>query len=248
MFECLQSQAAFKKHYSGKPTTSTIILIAVIVFFVMFLVVLSNMNTAVNTAKKNEEGQIVTKGAGRLDEILNFIGMESNIKQKRIDAAVEKAKQEQTETIVGFALLVGIAIIPILYFSQRGKIKTFQKGSGLDSLARIVGEIIFLPMFAKINKFLETNKNAESFAKNFALEKICEWGYKKEFAEMLIEQNIGKKSSDTLLNEFNLIIKEINNLKEQELYKNLCTKKELPIKELQNMARNISNEVQVKKC
>ena len=247
MPECLQSQTAFKRHYSGKPLTSTIILITIIVFFVMFLFYIANINTAIDTAKQNEEAHIVTKGAGIVDKSLGFFGLKTNMKQKRIDAAVEKAKQEQTNTIIGFATLVGITLIPILYFSQKGKLKTFQKGAALDSLARVVGEIIFLPMFAKINNFLETNKNAEYFAKEFALEKICEWGYKKDFAEILIEKNIGKKSSNTLLNEFNSIIKEINNLKKQELYKNLCTKKELPIKELQKIAKNIKNEVQVKK-
>jgi hypothetical protein len=241
MIECLQSQRAFKSYYGGKPIKFIIILITVIVLFVMFLSYMAQIKTITDIAKKKEEGLLITKTAGWIDKGFRCFGIQSNMKQKRIDAAVKKAKQEHNNMIP--VLFVGISLIPILYFSLKGKSKCFQKGSGLDSLARVVGEIIFLPMFAKINKFLETNKNAESFAKEFAFEKICEWGYKKEFAEMLIEQNIGKKSSDTLLNEFNLIIKEINCLQKEELYKNVCTKRELPIQKIKNIAENIKNEV-----
>lgn len=143
-------------------------------------------------------------------------------------------------------IAIGIALFFTLlfFFIFRKKKVEIQAETGIDSLADVVGNIVFLPMLAKCNKILEKEKNKEylSNARKFSTEKICDWGYTKEFADELVAKNLMTKSSEKLLKEFNEELTKIEKLKKKESYKGI-SKVELPPKALKKISALLANQI-----
>ncbi len=145
--------------------------------------------------------------------------------------------------ILPIAISIGLGIATLLYYNLNKIKKNYQKTANINSLAAIVGEIIFLPMFAKINEKLLKDSNFEEEAKKKATKTIYDWGYTDEFTKTLIDENIGKKTPEMLLEEFDNILKDINKLNEKVLYKNSCLKIELPTKAIAEIAKSIAKKI-----
>ena len=154
----------------------------------------------------------------------------------------------------GAATSAATAVLPIaaatalgvslpVFLLLRKKTVSFQKGSSLDSLANIVGEFIFLPMLAKYNDVLAEKPSAYNFARQSATERICEWGYHKEYAENLIDKYLNKVSANELTQLFNTYLTDIDKLGKKELYKGICTKSEVPPKGIQKIANKLADDV-----
>lgn len=157
--------------------------------------------------------------------------------------STKSAAQNAISDILPIAISIGLSIATLLYLKLNKIKKSYRKTANINSLAAIIGEIIFLLMFAKINEKLLKDPNFEEEAKKKATKIIYDWGYTDEFTKALIDKNIGKKTPEMLLDEFDNILKDINKLNKQDLYKNTCLKIELPTKAIAEIAKSIAKKI-----
>ena len=90
-------------------------------------------------------------------------------------------------SILPVAIIIWLSVYLIVFLLIRKKTAPYQKGSGLDNLAKFVGKIIFLPLLAESKKIIESNPKEESKARKFIIEKIHDWGYSDEYAKNLVD-------------------------------------------------------------
>ena len=142
-------------------------------------------------------------------------------------------------SILPVAIIIWLSVYLIVFLLIRKKTAPYQKGSGLDNLAKFVGKIIFLPLLAESKKIIESNPKEESKARKFIIEKIHDWCYSDEYAKNLVD-DIFAFPSETIISTYNFILEELNKLKKNELY-NGIHKYEIPPKGIQKLAEEIKN-------
>ena len=132
----------------------------------------------------------------------------------KVAAAASAAAATAASAAVPVAAISAVGVFLYLFFRDK-KIKQKILGpSSNDDVARIVGELVFLPLFGEYNDYLKDNKDKIHFAKEHALSRIKDWGYTDDFANSLIEKYLGKKSKQDINVEFCKAINTIKKLKE----------------------------------
>lgn len=226
---CLQSQAAFNSHYCKNPVVSKAIYAGLIGF--------GAGTTAVGVGVSTATSSGVAGIAAHFVSVPLLGGIAADI--------VSGAAISAAATALPIAAIGGVTIAGLTFLLQKNKTSKFSKDTGLNSLAQVVGQIIFLPMLAKCMDYVERERsNCESisrFAQERAKSEILKWGYTSEYADKIIYAAFSKSSTD-LREEFESIIKEINKLKKKEYYKNI-PKYELPTKAIRKIGQEMANSV-----
>ena len=151
-------------------------------------------------------------------------------------AAAASAATAVLPVAIPAALGVGVC----LYFRNRNRKKKIAHSCGLNDLAKEVGEIIFLPMIAKANEELKVRPDKDG-ARKIITKQFIEWGYTTEFADKKLNHWLG---SDKDVNSvFEDYLAKINNLKDDELYNNVCLKIEIPPEQLRKFANELANKI-----
>jgi len=227
MEECLASQKAFKSHYSKNPVILKSLIAGVLGIGAGAAVSSAAASTAATTGFAGFMGHFVSWPL--------IGGWASSIVGGAAASAATAALPIAAATALGVS-------IPV-YILLRKKTKSFQQGSSLDALAYVVGEFIFLPMLAKYNEVLSTMPQAKDYARKSAVEKICEWGYTKTFAENLTDSYLCRISSYEIMNRFNTYLSNIDKLGKKELYKDVCYKSEIPPQGIRKIATKLAEFV-----
>lgn len=160
-----------------------------------------------------------------------------------VQGVAHEAGGEAAIGTLPMAIIVALGVFVTMFFLLKKNKVSFHKGSSLDSLANVVGGFIFLPMLAKYNEVISRNPTVAAFAYNSSIEKICEWGYKKEYAENLVSYYLNKVSASDLKQLFDGYLMKIKGLGKKDLYQGVCTKSEVPPSEIQKIAQKLADEV-----
>ena len=232
--DVLQSQTAFKQHYTQNP----------IVLKAIGSGIFGLGSAGAIIWVGGAAGKAVALSASTVAFANHFVAWPL-IGGSATSYIAEKGSQGMLNGLTGaipFAIIVGVIVFSVLFFVLFRLRKNIQKDSGLDSLAEIVSEFVFLPMFAKYNEYIKSSPNLIEYAKNDAVEKICEWGYSPEYASKLCTEYIGRPVNQ-ISTEFETKLNTIKNLKKKQRYKDVCTKKELPIKAIKTLSSQLANSV-----
>ncbi|MBO7463999.1 MAG: hypothetical protein J6T96_15540 [Bacteroidales bacterium] len=243
MEECLSSQRAFKSHYSKNPIVSKIIIALIISLFLGGLVAHSAATSAAEVAAQTASHSGWT---GFVNHFTSWPLIGGYAEAYVHDVTTEAASEARSKAAIGAlprSIAITFVVFGVLFLLMWKITKCFQKGSSLDALANVVGEFIFLPMLARYNEVISQNPNAEGFAYNSAIEKICEWGYKKEYAENLVNQYLFQFPASDLKQLFIREVAHIESLGKRDLYQGVCYKSEVPPEDIQKLALKLANEV-----
>lgn len=227
MEECLSSQKAFKSHYSKNPAIFKSLVAGVLGIGAGAAVSGAAASTAATTGVAGVASHFVS---------WPLIGGAAS-------SIVSGAAASAATAVLPIAAATALGVSIPVYLLLRKKTVSFQQGSSLDSLARVVGEFIFLPMLAKYNEVLSCAPQAKDYARNSAVEKICEWGYTKQFAETLTDNYLGKTSSYEILSKFDSYMSDIDKLGKKDLYQGICNKSEVPPQGIRKLAAKLADNV-----
>ncbi len=245
---CLDSQTAFISHYSESN---------------ILLTTLQSASTGLSTAGTVIGASAAAAGVGAMAAgptglaaiashftALPLIGAKASAYVATATAAAAKgAAVSAAVGAIPAAVTVGITVSLVFFFNNRRIKKRILGPSSLDEVARIVGEIVFLPMFGVYNDFLQEHKNNTSyftFAKQDAFERIKEWGYSDVFVNNLLQKNLGKKSKKNLDKEFSDIIQQITKIKNKKAKYKSVSKYEIKEKLICELAKIEVNSLQIK--
>lgn len=160
-----------------------------------------------------------------------------------VGSTIAAAAGSAAVTAVLPGALIGGATVGCAYFLKNiRKKKQIKGGASLNLLAKVVSEIIFLPLFSKVNAYLSSNKYLqEEEAKKYLTGILYDWGYSNEYTKDLICKYINKTvSADSINGEYLEKLEILKNLKKDEFYEG-CSKIDLPYKGIKVLAEQLKN-------
>lgn len=238
MNNILNSNTAFKKHYSNNPLVIKGIAANVIGLGTGGAVVGASVHGATTAAAATATSSGV---AGVLSHFaaVPFLGTKAAAYVAATGAAAaSSAVAPAILAALPLAVLTTLGAGTTLFFVSKKVSIPYQKGTGLETLAETISDFIFLPFFASCNEIILKDPELKGQAILSAKKKILEWGYKESIADNLIGLYLGKINPSDLRNNFNVILNEISELKKGEFYKGVM-KEELPVKAIRKIAESM---------
>ena len=231
--EYLATPAAFKAKYSKNPIISKAIISGILG--------IGAASTAVGAAAS--AGASTAASAGFAGFVAHFASWPL-IGSAATSYVAGVAGTAATAAAIGalpISITAGTGIGTTIWLLIRKKRRPYQKGSGLNSLAGVVSEIIFLPMLSKYKGYVENTPQWQNAAINDAVSRIQEWGYNDFIAKAIVEEAF-QLSSEELNKRFDEIIQTLNKLKKKEEYKGI-PKYELPPVAITKISTELANSV-----
>lgn len=175
--------------------------------------------------------------------MLNNSMLEKMKIESKMDGKNEKVLflLNKIKSAVPVTLPLSLLMFAIVFFLSIRKERFLGKSSGCNAVAPIVGEYIFLPMFAKFNEQKQRSPSYYEGAKRAAIKKICEWGYTEQYAIDLANRNLSEEIKAESQNfRFQQFILRLGKLNKNELYEGVYSE-ELPPEEIKKMSNEIAN-------
>ena len=165
MKECLECPAGFKTRYVKNPVIRKNIKACLYGFGVsattVGVAVHSAGTAAATTAATTGDAGIV----GHFTAWPIIGGVAAKYVAGTAAAAGAAAMFPAFLAILPFAIIIWLSVYLSIFLFIRKKTAPYQKGSGLDNLAGVVGKIIFLPLLANYKEMIEKNPQCEKQAK-----------------------------------------------------------------------------------
>ena len=231
MENCLASNEAFKSRYVKNP-----VIFKAVISGLIGIVCLS---AVIGTVAYSVGDVAATKGWSGF--VGNFSGLPliGRAAKSYVAKVAREAAFDAIIKTLPISIAVGIFISVAVMLVIRKKTTSYLKGSGLDNLAKVVGNIVFLPLFAKYKTIIEESPDSLENAKEAAFSRIIEWGYKEEFATALIEQYFSRTSAE-LKESYDSILERLKKMKKNDTFDGI-PKYELPPEGIQNIANMLEN-------
>lgn len=214
--KCLLNEKAFLEHYTYNPVLKK---------------TLESVGIGIGV------GGTVVGGSAMVAATTGFAGFASSL---GIGYFAGAAAATAATAAMSVALPAAAIIGGIYYFKNRKNKKKIERNCSVNDLAKEVGKIIFLPMIAKANEELKVRPDKDG-ARKFITKQFIEWGYKTEFADEILNHWLG--SDEDVNSVFEGYLAKINNLKDDELYNDVCQKAEIPPNELRKFANELANKI-----
>lgn len=236
MEKCLQSPDAFREHYSDNPLVAK-------AFYSGFAGLFTGGAPVIATQASTAYTIATTTGmTGFVAHFVSWplIGEAASAHVAKVGA---EAMLAASIGVLPVAILASVGVAATIFVAMKDQKRHFDYGS-LDPIAKAVSEIVFLPMLAKYKKVIEIRPEYSYFAFSSAVEKICQWGYKKEYVESLVSKYFSNSYRD-ILAQFDCSIKEIESLGKKDVYKDYCLACCLPVKPIKKIAKSIFNDIKI---
>ena len=146
---CLSSPESFKKKYSKNPIISKAIISG--------LLGIGTTSAVIGVAASSAGTVAATTGIAGLVGHFASWPLVGGLASSFVSSTTAVAATTAIGATLPISLAVGGGIAGSTILLTRKKTAPYQKGTGLDKLARTVSTIIFLPLFAKYKKILEDN-------------------------------------------------------------------------------------------
>ena len=158
MESCLSSPEAFKKKYSKNPIISNAIISG--------LLGIGSTSAVIGVAASSAGTVAATTGIAGLVGHFTSWPLIGGFASSFVSSTTTVAAATAIGATLPISIGVGIGIAGSTMALTWKKTAPYQKGTGLEKLAKTVSTIIFLPLFAKYKKILEGNGSKENTNSN----------------------------------------------------------------------------------